>query len=198
MDVPFSSLKPEHLELITNGVPERKFGGLKGFFAWLERRKYKMHIRVFLSRWRSYRSCPACGGARLRPEALATRVGAKNLAELSNMKISDAARFFRDLTLSDHERQVARIMLEQVRARLSYLEAVGLGYLSLDRTLHVERRRDAAWRYVGSGVEPGQHALRAGRALDRPHPRDISRLVDVIKTCATGRTRWWSWSTKRP
>ena len=54
-------------------MPERKFGGLDGFFAWLERRKYKMHIRVFLSRWRSYRPCPACGGTRLRPEALATR-----------------------------------------------------------------------------------------------------------------------------
>ena len=58
------------MNLIVHGVPERKFGGLDGFFAWLERRKYKMHIRVFLSRWRSYRPCPACGGARLRPEAL--------------------------------------------------------------------------------------------------------------------------------
>jgi excinuclease UvrABC ATPase subunit len=88
------------LELIVNGVPERDFGGLKGFFAWLERRKYKMHIRVFLSRWRSYRTCPACNGARLRPEALATRVGGRNLAEVSAMKIRDAAAFFRALELS--------------------------------------------------------------------------------------------------
>ena len=72
-DVPFRQLEPRHLELITRGVPERNFGGLSGFFAWLERRKYKMHIRVFLSRWRSYRPCPACGGSRLRPEALAAR-----------------------------------------------------------------------------------------------------------------------------
>ena len=73
VDVPFSELGPEHLKRIVDGVPEREFGGLKGFFAWLQRRKYKMHIRVFLSRWRSYHPCPACGGSRLRPESLADR-----------------------------------------------------------------------------------------------------------------------------
>ena len=69
-DVPFKELDERHLGLITHGVPERKFGGLEGFFAWLERRKYKMHIRVFLSRWRSTRRCSSCKGTRLRPEAL--------------------------------------------------------------------------------------------------------------------------------
>ncbi len=83
MDVPYRELNDEQRRLIVEGVPDRKFGGLNGFFAWLERRKYKMHLRVFLSRWRSYRPCPACGGARLRPEALATRVGGKNIAEIS-------------------------------------------------------------------------------------------------------------------
>ena len=69
----FASWTRPQRQLIVDGVPERKFGGLDGFFAWLERRKYKMHMRVFLSRWRSYRPCPACGGTRLRPEALAAR-----------------------------------------------------------------------------------------------------------------------------
>ncbi len=82
IDVPFKELEPRHLALITHGVRERKFGGLDGFFAWLERRKYKMHIRVFLSRWRSARTCPSCNGMRLRPEALAVRVGGKNLGEI--------------------------------------------------------------------------------------------------------------------
>ena len=63
VDVPFSELDERQVRLIAEGVPERKFGGLAGFFDWLQRRKYKMHIRVFLSRWRSYRTCPACGGA---------------------------------------------------------------------------------------------------------------------------------------
>jgi excinuclease ABC subunit A len=100
VDVPFARLEPEHLERIQNGVPERNFGGLRGFFAWLERRKYKMHIRVFLSRWRSYRPCPACGGTRLRPEALATRLGGKNFAEIMSMKVQDAAAVVGTRTLS--------------------------------------------------------------------------------------------------
>ncbi|MCH8857383.1 MAG: excinuclease ABC subunit A, partial [Proteobacteria bacterium] len=75
-DVPYRELSEDERRLIVEGVRERNFGGLAGFFAWLERRKYKMHVRVFLSRWRSYRPCPECCGARLRPEALATRVGA--------------------------------------------------------------------------------------------------------------------------
>ncbi len=95
VDVPFSKLTPQQRELIVHGVPERKFGGLEGFFAWLERRKYKMHLRVFLSRWRSYRPCPACGGSRLRPEALDARIGGRNIAELAAMKVRDAIEFFR-------------------------------------------------------------------------------------------------------
>ena len=182
VDVPFSQLEPQHLELITNGVPERKFGGLKGFFAWLERRKYKMHIRVFLSRWRSYRPCPACGGTRLRPEALAARIGGRNLAELSALKIRDAAAFLQNLTLSDWQRQVGRQMLEQVQARLRYLETVGLGYLTLDRTLRTlsggELRRVALSSALGSSL------VNMLYVLDEPsiglHPRDINRLIEAI------------------
>ncbi|HET6881405.1 MAG TPA: excinuclease ABC subunit A, partial [Pirellulales bacterium] len=75
VDVPYGDLNERQRQIIFAGVPERSFGGLRGFFAWLERRKYKMHIRVFLSRWRSYRPCPTCDGTRLRPEALAAQVG---------------------------------------------------------------------------------------------------------------------------
>lgn len=182
VDVPFSQLEPPHLELITNGVPERKFGGLKGFFAWLERRKYKMHIRVFLSRWRSYRPCPACGGTRLRPEALATRVGGRNIAEVSAMKIRDASAMFEHLALSDWQRQVGRQMLEQVQDRLRYLETVGLGYLTLDRTLRTlsggELRRVALSSALGSSL------VNMLYVLDEPsiglHPRDINRLIEAI------------------
>ncbi len=95
VDVPYAELTAEQRRLIEEGVPERNFGGLAGFFNWLERRKYKMHLRVFLSRWRSYSPCPACGGARLRPEALAVRVGGKNFAEVCRMKISEALAFLR-------------------------------------------------------------------------------------------------------
>lgn len=182
VDVPFSQLEPRHLELITEGVPERQFGGLKGFFAWLDRRKYKMHIRVFLSRWRSYRPCPGCGGSRLRPEALATQVGGKNIAEIAAMKVAEAAAFFGGLELPEWEQQVGRMMLEQVRARLGYLETVGLGYLTLDRTLRTlsggETRRVALTSALGSSL------VNMLYVLDEPsiglHPRDIHKLLDAL------------------
>jgi len=182
VDVPFSELDQRQLELITRGVPERKFGGLEGFFAWLERRKYKMHIRVFLSRWRSYRPCPVCGGTRLRDEALATQIGGLNIAQVHAMKICDAAEFFRGLELTEWQRQVGRTMLEQVQARLSYLEAVGLGYLTLDRTLRTlsggESRRVALTSALGSSL------VNMLYVLDEPsiglHPRDISQLIGAI------------------
>lgn len=183
LDVPFRELSKRHLKLIVGGVPERKFGGLEGFFAWLERRKYKMHIRVFLSRWRSFRPCPACGGARLRPEALAARIGGKNIGEICAMKVRDAAAFFRTLKLPDWERQIGRMMLEQVQARLSYLEVVGLGYLTLDRTLRTlsggEARRVALTAALGSSL------VNMLYVLDEPsiglHPRDIHQLLGAIK-----------------
>ncbi len=182
VDVPYRELSEDERRLIVEGVPERNFGGLKGFFAWLERRKYKMHLRVFLSRWRSYRPCPACGGARLRREALASRIGGKNIAEISAMKIQDALKFFRGLELPDWERQVARIMLDQAQARLKYLVDVGLGYLTIDRVLRTlsggEAQRVALTSALGSSL------VNMLYVLDEPsvglHPRDIDRLIGAI------------------
>ncbi|MBI3839382.1 MAG: excinuclease ABC subunit UvrA [Planctomycetia bacterium] len=184
VDVPYRELSEDRRRLIIEGVPERNFGGLKGFFAWLERRKYKMHLRVFLSRWRSYRPCSACGGARLRREALATRVGGKNIAEISAMKIQDALTFMRDLDLPDWERAIGRIMLDQAQARLKFLVDVGLGYLSLDRTLRTlsggETQRVSLTSALGSSL------VNMLYVLDEPsvglHPRDIDRLIGAIRS----------------
>lgn len=181
-EIPYADLTAQQKQLVHDGVPERKFGGLAGFFAWLERRKYKMHIRVFLSRWRSYRPCPECHGLRLRPEALAWRLGTKNLAEVNALKIRDAAQFFRELTLSDWERAVGRTMLDQVESRLKYLETVGLSYLSLDRTMRTlsggEAQRVALTTALGSSLVDTLYVL------DEPsiglHPRDTSRLIDSM------------------
>jgi excinuclease ABC subunit A len=182
LDVPFRELSDEHRALVRDGVPEHKFGGLRGFFAWLERRKYKMHLRVFLSRWRSYHPCPACGGSRLRPEALATRLGGLNLAEISALKIRDAVAFFRELQLSEWERNVGRMMFDQVQARLGYLDAVGLGYLTLDRTLRTlsggESQRVALTSALGSSL------VNMLYVLDEPsiglHPADMDRLIAAV------------------
>lgn len=183
VDVPFSALTEAQLAIVRDGVPERNFGGLRGFFAWLEKRKYKLHLRVFLSRWRSYRTCPECGGSRLAPVALATRVGGKNIAEIASLKIRDAIAFLEQLDLPAWERQVARAMLDQVLARLKYLDAAGLGYLALDRTLRTlsggEAQRVALTSTLGSSL------VNMLYVLDEPsiglHPRDTHRLVAAIE-----------------
>ena len=141
-----------------------------------------MHLRVFLSRWRSYRPCPDCGGTRLRPEALATHIAGRNIADISTMKIEDALAFFRSLDLPDWQRQIARVMLEQTASRLKYLVDVGLGYLNLDRTLRTLewRRGSARGADRHARIEPGEHALRAGRALGRIASARHGRLSEAI------------------
>ncbi|MBX7166566.1 MAG: excinuclease ABC subunit UvrA [Pirellulales bacterium] len=184
VDVPYATLGEEARRLIDEGVPDRKFGGLRGFFAWLERRKYKMHIRVFLSRWRSYHPCPDCNGARLRPESLATEIGSRNLAQICALKIRDAADFFARLELNAWQQTVGRMMLEQVRARLGFLCAVGLDYLTLDRTMRTtsggEAQRIALTTALGSSL------VNMLYVLDEPsvglHPRDTERLLGALRS----------------
>jgi excinuclease ABC subunit A len=183
VDVPFRELSAEHLRLIREGVPERKFGGLAGFFHWLERRKYKMHLRVYLSRWRSARPCPDCRGDRLRPEALCWRIGGRNIAELTRMKIAESGEFFATLALSDYERRVGRTMLEQATARLAFLAAVGLDYLTLDRTLRTLSGGEA--QRVSLTTTLGSNLVNMLYVLDEPsvglHPKDVDRLLGAVR-----------------
>ncbi len=182
VDIPFHELTETQLRLIHDGVPDREFGGLSGFFAWLERRKYKMHIRVFLSRWRSYSVCEACHGTRLRDEALCGRIGGRNIADISTMKIRDAAVFLKELDLTEWEQTVAAMMLDQVQSRLAFLESVGLSYLTLDRMTRTlsggEAQRVALTTALGSSL------VNMLYVLDEPsiglHPRDTQQLIDVI------------------
>lgn len=183
VDAPFAELADEHLGVVLHGSQRHNFGGLDGFFRWLERRKYKMHLRVFLSRWRAYRECAECGGARLRPEALAVRVGGKNFAELCALPAAAAQAFFAGLSLSDAQRQVARVMLGQVTSRLAYLTEVGLAYLTLDRALRTlssgEARRVAMTATLGSDLVDMLYVL------DEPtaglHTTDVRRLTGAVQ-----------------
>jgi excinuclease ABC subunit A len=183
VDVPYAELSAEHRRLIEEGVPERNFGGLAGFFKWLERRKYKMHLRVFLSRWRSYSPCPACHGARLRPEALAVRLGRKNFAQVSALKIREAVEFIKHLPVDDWQRTVAKPLVGDVRSRLEYLVDVGLGYVALDRSLRTlsagEAQRVALTTTLGSSLVDVLYVL------DEPsiglHPADVGPLATAIE-----------------
>jgi excinuclease ABC subunit A len=183
VDVPFSQLTEDERRLIVEGVHERNFGGLNGFFRWLERRKYRMHLRVFLSRWRKYLPCPACGGTRLRPEALAVRVDGKNFADVGAMKIRDGGDFFANLNLPTWQTLIARPLLKDVQSRINYLAKVGLSYLSLDRSLRTlssgEAQRVALTATLGSSLVDMLYVL------DEPsvglHPVDVSPLADSIE-----------------
>ncbi len=182
-DVPFRRLTPEQVAVVVEGHPAAGFGGLRGFFRALEKKSYKMHVRVFLSRWRGYTSCPGCHGARLRPESLAVKVGGNDIATLSALKVREVIRFLDGLKeLREHD-PVARRVLDQARARLDYLERVGLDYLSLDRPARTlsggEAQRVALTSALGSGL------VNTLYVLDEPsvglHPHDVGRLIDIMK-----------------
>jgi len=191
VDIPYSKLKARHRKIITEGVKKRDFGGLNGFFAWLQRRKYKMHLRVYLSRWRSYRVCQSCQGARLRPESLASCVGGLNIAEIASMKISDARKFVDNIELTEYEREKSELIRGQLRSRLEYLEAVGLGYLALDRTLRTLSGGEA--QRVSLTTALGSSLVNMLYVLDEPtvglHPQDVDRLSESIQgLCRRGNT----------
>ena len=183
VDVPLSELSPAQMALIYDGVPRSGFQGLRKFFRRLEAKSYKMHVRVFLSRWRGYRECPDCRGARLRPEALAVRVGGLDIAELSRLTIRHAGAFLAGFAASEAGNPVARRVLEQATSRLDALDRIGLDYLTLDRPARTlssgEARRLALASAVGSGL------VNTLYVLDEPsvglHPRDVGRLIATLE-----------------
>ena len=182
VDIPFSQLSREAFRRIEEGVSERDFGGLRGFFKWLERRKYKMPIRVFLSRWKTYRPCPTCEGSRLKKSALATKVADYNIGQISAMQVSGCRKLFRSEKMEAANHHVARNILAEVNSRLRYLESVGLGYLTLDRPLRTlsagESQRVALTAALGSNL------VNMLYVLDEPsiglHPHDLEPLVKAI------------------
>ncbi len=186
LDTPFSKLKRSQVRLLTHGDAKRRFGGMQGFFAGLERKKYKMHVRVFLSRWRSYRTCPTCQGSRLNPAALAFRVRGRNFAELCAAEIHELQRLLSEIELQGETATIAEGPLEHVMARLSYLMEVGLGYLALDRTLRTlsggEAQRTALTAALGSSL------VNMLYVLDEPsvglHPHDVQQLAAAIERLA--------------
>jgi excinuclease ABC subunit A len=182
VDVPFKKLSAEQVRLIVEGVPSRGFPGLRGFFRRLERKSYKLHVRVFLSRWRGYSPCPACNGARLRPEALAVKVGGRDIAALSALTVRNARAFLLSTKEEIDRDPAGRRALTPALARLEYLERIGLGYLTLDRPARTlsggEARRVSLTTALGSGL------VNTLYVLDEPsiglHPRDVGRLVAAL------------------
>ncbi|MBI1983762.1 MAG: excinuclease ABC subunit A, partial [Acidobacteria bacterium] len=131
LDVPYYRLTPEQRQWVIQGDDE--FEGVGRFFEYLERKKYKLHVRVFLSRYRGYALCPECQGGRLRREALNVLIEGKSITDLCRMSIREAYAFFNELRFTPFQAAVAEKVLEEIRSRLKYLYKVGLEYLTLDR-----------------------------------------------------------------
>jgi len=182
VDVPFSKLPKKQVDRVIHGDAKGGYKGLDGFFAYLERKKYKMHVRVFLSRWRSYNQCPTCQGRRLNSQALAYTVSGNNFAQLCEMQVDQLAELLSSAKLDERRSQIASNVLSQTQLRLTCLQQVGLGYLALARTLRTlsggEAQRTALTTALGSSLV---HML---YVLDEPsvglHPHDVERLSNAI------------------
>jgi excinuclease ABC subunit A len=180
LDVPWADLEEEHRNLILNG--EGKFLGVRGFFNHLERKKYKLHVRVFLSRYRGYSLCPDCNGSRLRLEARQVRVHGKNICEVTALTVEDALRFFEKVELSPEEAEIAEKLLEEIRERLRFLNDVGLEYLTLERLSSTLSGGEAQRIQLATSL--GSRLVGTLYVLDEPsiglHPRDTHRLIKIL------------------
>ena len=180
MDVPWSELEPDQQKLIIDG--QGRFPGVRGFFSHLERKKYKLHVRVFLSRYRGYSTCSHCGGARLRPEARQVKINGKDICEVCAMTVEEAWKFFRQVTLSEQEAAIAEKLLQEIQERLRFLNEVGLEYLTLDRLASTLSGGEAQRIQLATSL--GSRLVGTLYVLDEPsiglHSRDTHRLIKIL------------------
>src|SRR5580692_1916573 len=188
LDVAWADLSEEQRRWVIDGEGEwtkKVWYGVKRFFAWLETKAYKMHIRVLLSRYRSYTECGACGGARLKPEALLWRVGNPgiNIRELMLLPIDECRKFFAALELPALQGEATELLLREIRTRLKYLTDVGLGYLNLDRQSRTLSGGEV--QRINLTTALGTSLVNTLFVLDEPsiglHPRDVDRIVGVMQ-----------------
>ena len=191
LDVPWRELAEADREWVLAGEGpwiKKNWYGLRRFFAWLETKAYKMHIRVLLSKYRSYTQCTVCNGARLKPDALLWRLGARgaargfNIHELVCLPVSDCHAFIQALQLPAPLDAAAELVLAELRSRLGYLCTVGLGYLTLDRQSRTLSGGEV--QRINLTTALGTSLVNTLFVLDEPsiglHPRDMSRVIAVM------------------
>ena len=181
LNVPWRELPEPAREIVLRG--KGSFEGVFGFFAQMERKKYKLHVRVMLSKYRGYAECPDCRGQRLRAEARSVRINNRNICQATALTIADAKEFFGGLQLSAMQEEIAGPILEEVRARLSFLDAVGLEYLTLDRLASTLSGGEAQRIQLATSL--GSRLVGALYVLDEPsiglHTRDTARLIHILE-----------------
>ena len=197
IDVSWKDLAHKHQRWVIEGEGRWSDGvwfGIGGFFRWLERKSYKMHVRVLLSKYRSYSRCPACEGARLKPEALWWRLNRKalgknqkqeslNLHQVMQLPLNECLAFFEQLDVAEHLDEPAELILTEIRTRLKYLIEVGLEYLTLDRQTRTLSGGEA--QRINLTAALGTSLVNTLFVLDEPsiglHARDVNRLIGILR-----------------
>ena len=189
LDVPWAELTADEKRFVIDGSDNASTGsgesyeGIRGFFRWLERKKYKVHVRVFLSRYRGYLTCPDCNGARLRREARDVQVAGRTIDRVSALTVREAQDFFGSLALSEKEEVIAEKVLKEIRRRLSFLSDVGLDYLTLDRLSSTLSGGEA--QRINLATSLGSALVGTLYVLDEPsiglHSRDNLRLIAILR-----------------
>ena len=185
VDLPFGDLDESARQNIINGT--KSYYGIRGFFEWLETKTYKMHVRVYLSRYRAYVACDACAGSRFQPSALLYRLRGANIAEIASYSIEKLSLFFGGQWPEISQDPAALVLISEIRSRIQFLMAVGLHYLSLDRQSRTlsggEVQRVHLTRALGSAL------VNVLYVLDEPsvglHARDQKRLMDQLNRLVT-------------
>lgn len=178
---PYKDLTAKEKEILWKG--NEYFTGIDGFFAWVDKNRYKIQFKYMQSRYSGKTICRVCRGTRLRKEALYVQVGGKTIADLMSMQIRDLAAFFRNLQLDEYESTLAEMPLKEIRERLDYIVEVGLGYLTLDRPSSTlsggESQRINLVKVIGNNLVGSMYVL------DEPsvglHSRDTQRLISVLR-----------------
>jgi excinuclease ABC subunit A len=182
LDVPWAELSDDEKRFVIDG-DAASFEGVKGFFRWLERKKYKVHVRVFLSRYRGYLTCPECNGARLRREARDVKVGGCTIDAVCSRTVREADAFFASLELSEKDAAIADKVLREIRKRLGFLRDVGLDYLTLDRLSSTLSGGES--QRINLATSLGSALVDTLYVLDEPsiglHSRDNERLIAILR-----------------
>jgi len=181
IDIPFIDLSDEQKKAIIKG--KDNWRGIDGFFKWKEKKKYKLHVRVFLAKYRGYTRCPDCDGGRLRIESRSVKIGGKNLPESVALSIKDAQEFFEGLELDKEREKIGEKLLEEIRRRIKFMIDVGLDYLTLDRLAATLSGGEAQRIQLATNL--GSLLVGTLYVLDEPsiglHPRDSARLIKILE-----------------
>ena len=181
LDVPFKKLKPEYQKFVLEGGDG--YYGVKGFFEWLESKKYKVQVRVLLSRYRKYVSCPACNRTRLNEKARAIKIQGKSIGDFNAMTVREAFDFLENLKLAAYEQKIGERLIQEIKNRLKFLLEVGLDYLTLDRMTFTLSGGEA--QRINLAAALSASLVGTLFVLDEPsiglHARDNRRLVRILR-----------------